>query len=358
MKSLFRKCVICKRYQGNTLVPPESPGLPKLRIESSHAYQVIGLDYAGPFFMKNSNMDAPSKAYILLLTCTSSRAIHLELVRDMKAPAFIRTLERFIVTCGMPDIVKSDNFKTFKSIEVKRFMTHNIIRQEFILPAAPWVGGFYELVKSIKLPLRKILGKSLFYEEMKIVLCEVESILNSRPLFYSSEDDLHKTLTLHYLVYGRNILLNQRTLFSDEMNASQVSKRHLHLCKIIKEYWKIFSNTYLNEVRQHHLYRKSKHSNVKSPAAGDVVLIRGDNIPRCQWRMGRVEELTPGRDRLIRGVKLIVMSKAGILATCYRLVQKIIPFEIVDDIDFHETIGHDDTKNGVNNMGVWLRGTS
>ena len=52
------------------------------------------------------------------------------------------------------------------------------------------------------------------------------------------------------------------------------------------------------------------------------------------------------------------MSKAGILATCYRLVQKIIPFEIVDDIDFHETIGHDDTKNGVNNMGVWLRGTS
>ena len=152
---------------------------------------------------------------------------------------------------------------------------------------------------------------------MEIVLCEVESILNSRPLFYSSEDDLHKTLTLHYLVYGRNILLNQRTLFSDEMNASQVSKRYLHLCKIIKHYWKTFSNTFLNEVRQHHLYRKSKHSNVKSPAAGDVVLIRGDNIiPRCQWRMGRVEELIPGRDRLIRGVKLIVMSKTGILATC------------------------------------------
>ena len=319
MKSLLRKCVICKRYQGNTLVPPESPGLPKLRIECSHAYQVIGFDYAGPFFMKNSNMDAPSKAYILLLTCTSSRAIHLELVHDMKALTFIRTLKRFIARCGMPDVVESDNFKTFKSIEVKRFMTHNNIRQEFILPAAPWVGGFYEqLVKSIKLPLRKILGKSLlFYEEMEIVLCEVESILNSRPLFYSSEDDLHKTLTLHYLVYGRNILLNQRTLFSDEMNASQVSKRYLHLCKIIKHYWKTFSNTFLNEVRQHHLYRKSKHSNVKSPAAGDVVLIRGDDIiPRCQWRMGRVEELIPGRDRLIRGVKLIVMSKTGILATC------------------------------------------
>ena len=92
-------------------------------------------------------------------------------------------------------------------------------------------------MKSLKLLLRKILGKSLlFYEEMETALSEVESILNSRPLFYSSEDDLHETLTPFHLIYGRNILLNQRTLFSDEMNASQVSKRHLHLCKIIKDY--------------------------------------------------------------------------------------------------------------------------
>ena len=104
-------------------------------------------------------MDAPSKAYIL--TCTSSRAIHLELVHNMKVPAFIREFKGFIARCGVPDIV-SDNFKTFKSIEAKRFMTHNNITQIFILPVAPWVGGFYgRLVKSVKLPLRKTLGKSL-----------------------------------------------------------------------------------------------------------------------------------------------------------------------------------------------------
>ena len=136
------------------------------------------------------------------------------------------------------------------------------------------------------------------------------------------------------------------------MNTSRVSKRHLYLCKIIKDYWKRFSNTYLNELRQHHLYRKSKYSNVKSPAAGDVVLIRDDNIiPRCQWRMGRIEELIPGRDGLIRGVKLKAMSKTGISTTCYRPVQKIIPFDIVDDTDCNETIEHDDTKNCVNNDG-------
>ena len=149
------------------------------------AYQVIGLDYAGPLFIKNANMDAASKAYIFLLTCTSSCAIHLELVHDIKAPTFIRAFKQFIARCGMPDIVVSDNFKTFKGVEVKRFMTHNNITQKFVLLAAPWVGGFYErLVKSVKLLLRKILGKSLlFYEVMEAVLCEVESILNSRVLF-------------------------------------------------------------------------------------------------------------------------------------------------------------------------------
>ena len=136
------------------------------------------------------------------------------------------------------------------------------------------------------------------------------------------------------------------------MNASRVSKRHLHLCKIIKDYWKRFSNTYLNELRQIHLYRKSKHSNAKSPTVGDVVLIRDDNIiPRFQCRMGRIEELIPERDGLIRGVKLKAMSKTGISTTCYRPVQKIIPFEIVDDTDCNETTEHNATKNYVNNDG-------
>ena len=36
--------------------------------------------------------------------------------------------------------------------------------------------------------------------------------------------------------------------------------------------------------------------------------------------MGRIEELIPGRDVLIRGDKLKVMSKTGISTTCYRPV--------------------------------------
>ena len=60
--------------------------------------------------------------------------------------------------------------------------------------------------------------------------------------------------------------------------------------------------------------------------------------------MGRIEKWTPGQDGLIRGVKLKAVSKNGISTTCYRPVQKIIPFKVVGDTDCNETIKHDDTR--------------
>ena len=99
-------------------------------------------------------------------------------------------------------MILNDNFKTFKSDEVKRFMFYYMVKQKFILPASPWWGGFYErLVRSFKLPLRKILGKSLLtYEEIETILCEIECVINSRPLIYVSEDDLQNALTPFHLI--------------------------------------------------------------------------------------------------------------------------------------------------------------
>lgn len=49
-------------------------------------------------------------AYICLFTCSTSRALHLELVHDLSTEAFIRCLRRFIASI----YITSDNDKTFK----------------------------------------------------------------------------------------------------------------------------------------------------------------------------------------------------------------------------------------------------
>jgi hypothetical protein len=52
-----------------------------------------------------------TKACIALYTCASTRAVHLELVPNLTADAFIRSFRRFISRRGIPKFILSDNAK-------------------------------------------------------------------------------------------------------------------------------------------------------------------------------------------------------------------------------------------------------
>jgi len=205
VRNILKKCITCKRFQGKTMSPLESPDLPNFRVNRlTHAFDSTGLDFAGPLIIKGQ---LSSKVYILLFTCASSRAIHLELTPNMKSAAFIRSFKRFTARRGKPSEIINDNFKTFKSSEVKSYMLKAGVRQRFILPASPWWRGFYaRMVRSVRLALKKILRKSfLMFEELQTVLCEVESVINSRPLCYAGDEKVGSTIIPNHLIFGRSL---------------------------------------------------------------------------------------------------------------------------------------------------------
>ena len=80
-KSVVRKCYGCKRF--NSLPYPEvKPGpLPNDRTEQAMPFQVIGTDFAGPIYYRTKTKKE-SKAYILIFSCSVSRAVHLELISN------------------------------------------------------------------------------------------------------------------------------------------------------------------------------------------------------------------------------------------------------------------------------------
>ena len=57
---------------------------------------------------------------------------------------------------------------------------------------------------------------------------------------------------------------------------------------------------------------------------GDVVLIGEDHLPRQTWKMGRITELFPGRDGLVRSCA--VRTSAG--SVLRRPVQLLYPLEV------------------------------
>ena len=57
-----------------------------------------------------------SKVYVALYTCATARAVHLEVTPNLSPHAFLRSLHRFISRRGVPHLIVSDNFKSFKTV--------------------------------------------------------------------------------------------------------------------------------------------------------------------------------------------------------------------------------------------------
>ena len=113
VKSAIKDCIICKYITGKPLIGPAPPDLPDYRVSYEFAWQNIGIDYAGPLYVKDIYSSDPTmhKAYICLFTCAATRNVHIELVPNMSAPALIRCLKRFIGRRGKFHMAVSDNFK-------------------------------------------------------------------------------------------------------------------------------------------------------------------------------------------------------------------------------------------------------
>ena len=87
--------------------------LPDFRCTQSPPFTHVGIDFAGPLFVKEKPDGTKTKCWIVLFTCVVTRAIHLALVNSLSTEAFLAALNRFTSRRGMPTNIYCDNAKTF-----------------------------------------------------------------------------------------------------------------------------------------------------------------------------------------------------------------------------------------------------
>ena len=86
------------------MLPPSTPNLPIFRVSYEYPFEVTGLDYAGPFFVKNmygKDIDVMNKFYVLLFTCAATRAINLETTPNQSSDSLLLALRRFTARRGV-----------------------------------------------------------------------------------------------------------------------------------------------------------------------------------------------------------------------------------------------------------------
>ncbi len=327
IQTAIRRCVKCRRFRAQSVKVPEG-SLPLDRTRMGPAFNVTGVDMAGPLHTKGKK-----KVYIAIFTCATYRAIHLELCSSLTTEVFIAALRRFVARRGRPSTIYSDNGLNFvgcsnalKKVDWKKitdFATVTQIRWKFNPPTAAWWGGFWErMIGVVKQLLRSVLGSArVTNEELSTLLCDVESVVNSRPLTYVSEqsDELTPLTPNHFIRNGGSGQLPD----FDAVEREQLVVRYRNIQQCREELKNRFQKEYLALLVSHGKSRKSRMVKV-----GDIVLVGSDMRKRIDWPMGLVVEVIPGKDAQVRVVR--VKTAGGILL---RPVQRLYQLEINENVN-------------------------
>ena len=92
VKRVLRQCYECKKFHVKSYPVPQKELLPADRTNLDLPFKIIGTDYAGPFLCKSKGKKG-KKVYLLLFTCSLSRAIHLKVLPNQTTHEFIHALK-------------------------------------------------------------------------------------------------------------------------------------------------------------------------------------------------------------------------------------------------------------------------
>ncbi|XP_043480299.1 uncharacterized protein LOC122509997 [Leptopilina heterotoma] len=191
----------------------------------------------------------------------------------------------------------------------------------FSPPRTPHFGGIWEAaVKSLKHHLRRTIGETLLtYEELGTYMCEIEAIVNSRPLTPMTTDpnDVSVLTPGHFLIGEPLTTIPAWDYTQTPMNRLS---RWECLQKMKCDLWKRWSREYLNELNVRSKWHTGSPEVIRE---GTLVVLRDDNLPPLRWSLGRVSQVRPGDDGVVRVVK--VKTQNGELD---RGVKKISPLPI------------------------------
>lgn len=298
--------------------------LPEERLRICPPFTYVGVDCFGPWDIlsrRTRGGSACSKRWAIIFVCLSCRGIHIEIIEEMTTSSFVNALRRFISVRGKVKEFFSDRGSNFiggvrelglqaiftEETEMKRFLNEQNAVWKFNTPYSSHHGGSWErLIGTIRRVLDSILfearHKKLTHELLCTFMSEAMAIVNSRPLSSISSD--HEAP----FILSPNALITQKVGDSVE-DFSSISLRDVYTSQwkfvqfLAEQFWRQWRREYLQSLQ----HRRKWHDIQENIREGDIVIIKDNELHRNQWPLGLIECVYPGKDNLVRKVKLRVI---------------------------------------------------
>ena len=344
---MIHECVTCRRLRAK-VQEQKMADLPEDRLTPTHPFTYCGVDYFGPWYVKEGRKEL--KRYGVLFTCLVTRAIHLEVANSLETDSYINALRRFICRRGPVRQMRSDNGSNFIGAqrelkEALAEMDRDQVKVEmlkencdwfevkFNVPSASHMGGIWEhqiqRVRSVLSALLESNSQQMNDEALRTFMCEAEAVVNSRPLTAESITSPGSAEALtpnHFLTLKTKVVVPPPGIFkSADLYSKKWWRRVQHLTN---EFWLRWKKEFLLSLQEQQKWTKPR----KNLQVNDVVIIKEDDVPRNQWRVCRVVEALPDEDGLVRIVKLEVGNRnlalsgkrSQPLATLERPIHKLV----------------------------------
>ena len=345
-------CVPCKKLRGPPLTQ-RMADLPADRTEVGPPFTNVGFDVFGPWSVQTRKMRggaANSKRWGLVLTCLSSRAVHIEVLESMDTSAFICALRRFFALRGPAAIVRCDRGTNFvgakseldgalKSMDrrkIERFIAEQGCEWKFNPPHASHFGGAWErqigTIRRVLDAMLAELGKEQLTHELLVTLmAEVTAIVNARPIA-AVPSDADDPFPL-----SPAMLLNMKTRPlgpppGDFVPADLYARRRWKRVQYLADqFWLRWRREYLQNLQTRQKWSQPQ----RNLANGDVVLVKDEGQYRNDWPLGRVTEAIESDDGRVRKVTVTVL-RDGKRKTMLRPIKELVLLV--------PTQSHDDTS--------------
>ena len=244
------------------------------------AFTHVGVDLFGHFYVVRGRSTV--KRYGCIFTCFSTRAIHIEVLESLETDAFINGFRRFCSRRGQPKTVRSDQgtnlvgaccelARELKHVDkIKVIGTARKMNVEWTCnpPMASHHGGVWErMIRNIRKVLMAVFPSvSMTDDVLQTTFCEVENIINGRPLTKCSADicDESPLTPNHFLLLSGNY----PAMWVNFPNAEICQKRWKRVQNISALCWKRWIREYLPQLQQRQKWTRETDNSIGDGLTG------------------------------------------------------------------------------------------
>lgn len=320
---VIHQCVICRKLRGR-LEEQRMSDLPMDRVKVDPPFTHVGLDVFRPWNIISRHtrgFSAESKRWVVIFSCSSTRAVHLEVIESMSTSAFINALRWFLVTVRGSVKHFRSNRGACRELninaddpELKGDLQEQGCFWTFNAPHSSHMGGAWErMIHIARHIVDALLQKNnlsrLTHEVLTTLMSEVMAIMNARPLLPISSDP--DTLE----VISPAMLLNQKastvlTPLGDFDMKDLYKKEWRQVQCLADAFWKSWRRDYLATLPVRRKWT-GKRRNLEE---GDVVLLKDFNVKCNEWLIGLIVKTIPSSDDKVRKVevKIIIEGSAKV----------------------------------------------